>query len=244
VIIGAVILVTAATLIGGGMLVALALRKLYKREGRSFADWHKRRLLAALALSIPILGAVIAIAIGFSLQSAELFLIAAGLSWEAFVIVKRRLGSARRGSPLPIGSFPKAKRDRLTPIFALLAAGLLVLSTLAEQSIGVLDIARFVALAQMATAAVFLIPVGQPLYDGGILELSGFVPWERFDSFRCTLFDRTAVFSFHLRAPGWFRKEVRVAVPKAEVEPVSRWLSTKLPCLGVQDVRNLPGGLP
>jgi hypothetical protein len=106
VLIGSIILVTAVTLLGPLILIGLALRKLYKQEGGSFASWHKRQLLAGLGLSIPAIGACVAIAVGVSLQSAELFLIGAGLTLEA-IFVLRRLREKEEASQ---GSHPRQLR--------------------------------------------------------------------------------------------------------------------------------------
>lgn len=195
-------------------------------------------------MSIPMIGAFVGIAVGVSLEAAELVLIGAGLTCEALLILKRLRKRATRGSPMPIGWFPEAKRNRIAPSLAFIAAGLLVVTMVVDKSIGVLAIARLVALAQMAVAAVLLGAIGQQVYDGGVLEFGGFVPWEHFESFRYVVFDRTAVFSFQLRTPGWFRKEVTVALPLAAVEPASSWLVKKVPRLGVHDERTLPGGVP
>ena len=234
-LIGAVLLLTAATLLGGGLAVGFALRKLYKRHGSAFASWHKRHLLAGLELSIPVGAGFIGIAFWAGLQAAELFVIGAGLTWEAVVVWKRLRGRATRGALLSVGNFPDRQFDRAAPIIAILVAGLFIAAMVVDKSTSILGIARLVAATEIAVAAVFLGPITDRLYDGGVLQFTGFVPWDRFQSFRYVTFERTAMISFQFSTPGWLRKEIDVVVPLSEAEELTRWLAKKLPCIGVRD---------
>lgn len=236
----AIILATTASIIGGVAVIGHGLRQLYSREGRSFASWHRKRLMAGLALSIPMLLALPVIAIGFGLEAAELTFIGAGGVAEAVLLWKQSHARTRRGSALAIGRIPVLKLNRLVPVLVVVSAGLLMASMVVDGSVTVLGIGRLVGLVEVAVAAILLGPETDQFHEHGIQQFRSFVPWTDLESFRYVVFENTTIFSFQLREPGWFRREVSVGVPRAEVEPVREYLSRRLPCLGHEDRRRIP----
>jgi hypothetical protein len=184
--------------------------------------------MAGLALSIPMLVALPVIAIGFGLEAAELTFIGAGGVAEAVLLWKQSHARTRRGSALAIGRIPVLKLNRL------------MASMVVDGSVTVLGIGRLVGLVEVAVAAILLGPETDQFHEHGIQQFRSFVPWTDLESFRYVVFENTTIFSFQLREPGWFRREVSVGVPRAEVEPVREYLSRRLPCLGHEDRRRIP----
>lgn len=235
-----IIALTAASIIGGAAMIGLGLRKLYSREGGSFATWHKRRLVVGLGLSVPFLVALPAIAISFGLETAELSFIGLGGVVEAVLLWKQSRARAKRGSALTLARLPERKVNRLVAVLAVASAGLLLASMVVDGSINALGIGRLVGLAEVAVAVLLLGPEIHQFYEHGVQQFRSFVPWSELQSFRYLEFENTAIYTFQLQEPGWFRREVSVAVPRAEMEQVYQYLSQKLPCIGHDDRRRLP----